>query len=167
VELVGVPGVLLAEGGAATAAVAAAQAAGWIGDAALATGLGTAAVQVAHAHSGQRIAFGKPLLQQQAVARKLVESRRLCDAGRHLVYHAARLWDGGADPREAAIHARLAAIPAAIAAADEAIQILGGYGYTVEYHAERHYRDAQTLEVLDGAPEELREELARTQFAGA
>jgi alkylation response protein AidB-like acyl-CoA dehydrogenase len=167
VEFAGVAGVLLAEGDAATAAVRAAQAASWLGNAALAVGLGTASVQAAHAHAGQRIAFGKPLLQQQAVARKLVEGRRHCDTARHLTWHTARLWDGGSDPREAAINARLFAVPAAVAAADEAIQILGGYGYVVEYHVERHYRDAQTLEVLDGAPEELREELARTQFASA
>lgn len=169
VELADVAGRTLAEGAAAAAAVAAAECAGWIGGAALAVGLAAAAVAASHKHAGDRIAFGKPLLAQQAVARKLVETRRLADAARHLVYHAARLADAGADAgavRQAAIGARIAAVEAAVLAADEGIQIHGGYGYTVEYHVERHYRDAKTLDVLDRGPEWMREELAALQFAG-
>ncbi|MEI6130580.1 MAG: acyl-CoA dehydrogenase family protein, partial [Planctomycetota bacterium] len=47
-----------------------------------------------------------------------------------------------------------------------AIQVHGGYGYTVEYHVERHYRDAKTIEVLDGGNELLKDRLAAQQFAG-
>ena len=50
-------------------------------------------------------------------------------------------------------------------AADEAIQIHGGFGYTVEYHVERHYRDAKVFEVLDGGSDKLRDRLATMQFA--
>jgi hypothetical protein len=52
-----------------------------------------------------------------------------------------------------------------IASADDAIQIHGGFGYTVEYHVERHYRDGMTLEVLDGGGEQLRQRLAALQLA--
>jgi alkylation response protein AidB-like acyl-CoA dehydrogenase len=52
-----------------------------------------------------------------------------------------------------------------VTAADEAIQIHGGYGYTVEYHVERHYRDGKTLEVLDGGAQDLLQRLAARQFA--
>ena len=52
-----------------------------------------------------------------------------------------------------------------VLASDEAIQIHGGFGYTVEYHVERHYRDAKTLEVLDGGNGQLRDRLASMQFS--
>ena len=52
------------------------------------------------------------------------------------------------------------AVDAAVHAGDEAIQIHGGYGFTVEYHVERHYRDAKTLEVLDGGTDALRDAIA-------
>jgi alkylation response protein AidB-like acyl-CoA dehydrogenase len=166
IEFAGTPGRLLADGEIAASAVRQAEAAAWIGSAAIAVGLAGASVQASHKHAGERIAFGKPLLQQQAVARKLVEARRLMEAARHLVFHAGRLWDLGQDARQAAIAARLTAVEAAVQAGDDGIQVHGGYGYTVEYHVERHYRDAMTLEVLDGGAEALREELARAQFAG-
>ena len=111
-------------------------------------------------HATERIAFGKPLIQQQAVAHKLAESRRHAEAARQLVYHAARLADAGDDAREIAVMAKLAACEAAVYAADEGIQILGGYGFTVEYHVERHYRDAKTLEVLELGRSELLDTLA-------
>ncbi len=166
-EFAGVAARLLATGQPAGAAIAAAQTAAWIGGAALAVGMAAASVVLAHKHAAQRIAFGKPLSRQQAVQTKLVEGRRATDAARHLVYHAARLWEAGqaAEARQAAIAARLAAVEAAVLASDEGIQIHGGFGYTVEYHVERHYRDAKTLDVLDGGGGALREELARVQFA--
>jgi alkylation response protein AidB-like acyl-CoA dehydrogenase len=152
----------LAEGAAAEAAIGAAEVVGWIAAAATCVGTGRAAVTLSHRHARERIAFGKPLLAQQAVARKLVESRRAIDAARHLAYHAARLADRGDDASGAAIMARIAATDAAVAAADEGIQIHGGFGYTVEYHVERHYRDAKTIEVLDGGNERLKDRLAAT-----
>ena len=66
---------------------------------------------------------------------------------------------------DAAIEARIAAVDAMVLASDEAIQIHGGFGYTVEYHVERHYRDAKTLEVLDGGNGQLRDRLASMQFS--
>ena len=73
---------------------------------------------------------------------------------------AGRLAGLGGDARSAAMLAKLQAVAAAGLAADEGIQILGGYGYVVEYHVERHYRDAKSLEVMDGVAEALRDELA-------
>ena len=131
-----------------------------LGGAALAVGFAQASLECAKKHAGERIAFGKPLSAQPAVANKIVEMRRRTDAARHLVYHAARLADAGLEAGETAMTAKLDAIDAAVLAADEAIQIHGGYGYVVEYHVERHYRDAKTLEVLDGGCESLREKLA-------
>lgn len=152
----------LAEGGAAEAAIRRAQIATWIGDAALAVGLARASFELSRRHAHDRIAFGKPLFHQQAVAHKLVESMRRAEAARHLAWHAARLADGGADAADAARMAKLEAVTAAVHAGDEGIQIHGGFGYTVEYHVERHYRDAMALTVLDGGAEQLRDQLAKS-----
>lgn len=157
---------IVAVGAVAAAAVRRAEVLALVTSAATCVGMGRASVQLAHKHAGERIAFGKPLLAQQAVARKLVESKRHLDAARHLVYHAARLADAGLDAEATALAARIAAVDAAVAAADEGIQIHGGFGYTVEYHVERHYRDAKTTEVLDGGNERCRDRLAALQFGG-
>ena len=151
--------------GDAAAAISRAQFAAWVGVAATAVGGGLACVQAARKHAAERIAFGKPLLAQEAVVRKLVECRRQSEAARHLTWHAARLADLGQDGVDAALQARLLAVDAMVTAADEAIQIHGGYGYTVEYHVERHYRDGKTLEVLDGGAQDLLDRLAARQFA--
>ncbi|MBL8751891.1 MAG: hypothetical protein JNK15_01215, partial [Planctomycetes bacterium] len=156
---------VVATGDAAKAAIGKAQVAGWVGVAATACGGGDGALAVAKKHASERIAFGKPLLVQEAVQRKLVECKRGLDAARQLAWHAARLHDLGQDATEAAIGARLAAVDAMVAAGDEGIQILGGFGYTVEYHVERHYRDGKVFDVLDGGGEGLRNKLAALQFA--
>ncbi len=155
----------VASGEAAAAAIQKAQVVAWIGVAAAAVGGAIGSIAASKKHASERIAFGKPLLVQEAVQRKLVESRRLVDAARQLTWHAARVADLGQNAIEAAITARLAAIDAVVLAADEAIQIHGGFGYTVEYHVERHYRDGKTFEVLDGGGELLRNRLATIQLA--
>ncbi|MGE0143035.1 MAG: acyl-CoA dehydrogenase family protein [Planctomycetota bacterium] len=155
----------VARGARASELLATARVVTHLGAAAIATGSALASIDHTMRHAKERIAFGKPLAKQEAVANKLVECRRRAEAARHLVFHAARLFDLGQDAAEAAKHARLSAIEAAVIAADEGIQIHGGYGYTVEYHVERHYRDAKTLEVLDGGAAAIRAELARA-FSG-
>jgi alkylation response protein AidB-like acyl-CoA dehydrogenase len=156
---------VVATGDVAAQALARAQLAAWIGVAATAIGGGQASIAAARRHAGERIAFGKPLLAQEAVVRKLVDCKHKVDGARQLVWHAARLQDLGQDATEAALQARLASVEAMVVAADEAIQIHGGFGYTVEYHVERHYRDAKTLEVLDGGADAMRNRLAARQFA--
>lgn len=160
----GTAAVPVAAGAEVDEAVHAGETCAWIAAGATATGLGRGSVELSHRHAGERIAFGKPLLRQQAVVRKLLESRRELDAARHLVFHAARLADLGEPAAAAAIAARIAAVDAAVRAADEGIQIHGGFGFTVEYHVERHYRDAKTLEVLDGGSSALRDRLAGLLF---
>lgn len=140
---------VLVRGDEASAALDRAERAAWLGGAAIAVGISRRTAAMAKAHADERIAFGKPLTAQDAVAGKLTEARIATDAARHQTWHAARLWDGGAADAAACAMARISAVRAAITAADDAIQIHGGYGYTVEYHVERHYRDAQALEVMD------------------
>jgi len=151
--------------GSAESAIARAELVGLVGVAATCVGGAIGAIQAAKRHAGERIAFGKPLLVQDAVQRKLVESGRAASAAQQLAWHAARLADLGQDAADAAIEARIAAVDAMVLASDEAIQIHGGFGYTVEYHVERHYRDAKTLEVLDGGNGQLRDRLASMQFS--
>lgn len=158
---------VLARGADAEAAFARAALAARIGGAALAVGSALASVEHGRRHAEERIAFGKPLARQQAVGHKLIESRRRAEAARHLAWHAARLADLGEDAEEVAEMARLTAVDAAVHAADESIQIHGGFGFTVEYHVERHYRDAKTLEVLDGGALELRDALVARMAARA
>ena len=161
VRFAGTPsGAAVATGAVAAAACARVQLVANLGGAALAIGFAQASFDAAKKHGSERIAFNKPLTAQPAVANKLVEMRRRTEAARHLVFHAARLADAGLDAVEAGMTAKLDAVDAAVFAADEAIQIHGGYGFVVEYHVERHYRDAKTLEVLDGGCESLREKLA-------
>lgn len=156
---------IIARGEVATRAIDRAKWTAWIGVAAAAVGGAKACIDASRKHAGERIAFGKPLLAQHAVVRKLVESRQRVDAARHLVRHAASLIDAGLDGREPALQGRVLAVDAMVYTADEAIQIHGGYGYTVEYHVERHYRDGMTLEVLDGGSGFLRDQLADCMVA--
>ena len=149
----------------AAAAIAQAELVGFLGVAAASVGGAVGAIQAAKKHAGERIAFGKPLLVQDAVQRKLVESGRAASAAQQLTWHAARLIDLGQEAADAAIDARIAAVDALVLASDEAIQIHGGFGYTVEYHVERHYRDGATFGVLDGGSGKLRDRLASMQFA--
>jgi len=161
----GVAANVVATGDDATAAIDRAELAAWLGVAAAAVGGGVGSVEASKKHAGERIAFGKPLLVQQAVQRKLIECSRAIEAARQLTWQAARLADLGQCAKETAIQARLAAVDAMVLASDEAIQIHGGFGYTVEYHVERHYRDAKTFDVLDAGSDKLRDRLAATTFA--
>ncbi len=154
------PATTVATGVDADAAIARAQLAAMIGGAAIAVGTAFASIDATRRHAGERIAFGKPLLAQPAVAHKLAEMRRKAESARHLTYHAARIADAGADAGLPAMLAKLEACEAAVLAGDEGIQVHGGYGYVVEYHVERHYRDAKTLEVLDLGAETLRDRVA-------
>ena len=156
---------IVATGDVAQAAIERAELVACLGVAAAAVGGAVGSLAAAKKHASERIAFGKPLLVQQAVQRKLVECGRAVDAARQLTFHAARLSDLGESGLESAMQARIAAVDAMVLAADEAIQIHGGFGYTVEYHVERHYRDAKTFEVLDGGNELLRDRLAAMHFA--
>jgi butyryl-CoA dehydrogenase len=158
-------GALAARGEDCVAALARVDLASWIGGGAVAVGSGLEVCELSRKHARERKAFGKPLAAKQAVRHKIAECDRMIGAAQHLVYHAARLVEAGEDvvpsqnALKSAIQARLAAVQAAILSADEGIQIHGGFGYTVEYHVERHYRDAMTMQFLDGGEEALLDQL--------
>jgi butyryl-CoA dehydrogenase len=128
--------------------------AGRIAVGAIALGLAQGAHERALQYSKERMAFGKPLAAQQAVAFKLAEMASRIEASRHLVYHGMRLKEqGAANYRKEAAMAKTFAAQTASYCADEAIQIHGGYGYVNEYHVERIYRDAKLCEIGEGTNE--------------
>ena len=134
---------------------------GRIGIAAQALGIAQAAFDVALAYSQERVAFGKRISEFQAIQHKLVNMSTEIDAARLLVYRAAWLKDQGESVTEAGAKAKLFASEMARRQTAEAIQVLGGYGYTKEFPVERYYRDAKITEIYEGTSEIQRLVIAR------
>lgn len=126
---------------------------GRIGIAAQALGIGRAAFEEATRYSTQREAFGKPISQLQSIQWKIADMATRLDAARLLTYRAAALKDQGVRFTREAAMAKLFASEAANFAADEGLQIYGGYGYLKDFPAERHYRDARITEIYEGTSE--------------
>jgi alkylation response protein AidB-like acyl-CoA dehydrogenase len=134
---------------------------GRIGIAALAVGLARAALEESVAYSKQRVQFGQPISAFQATQFKLADMATAIDAARLLTYRAAVLADQGRPFTKEASMAKVYSAEAAVAAATQAIQIHGGYGYTVEYPVERYLRDAKLCEIGEGTSEIQRLIIAR------
>jgi alkylation response protein AidB-like acyl-CoA dehydrogenase len=139
---------------------------GRIGIAAQAVGIAQAAFDVALAYAQQREAFGQRISEFQAIQHKLVNMSMEIDAARLLVYRAAWLKDQGAPVTEAGAKAKLFASEMARRQTAEAIQVLGGYGYTKEFPVERYYRDAKITEIYEGTSEIQRLVIARELLGG-
>jgi butyryl-CoA dehydrogenase len=135
---------------------------GRIGIAAQALGIAQAAYDVAREYAKQRHTFGKRIAEHQAIQFKLADMSTEIDAARLLVYRAAALKDKGARVTEAGAKAKLFASEVARRHTGEAIQILGGYGYTKEFPVERYYRDAKITEIYEGTSEIQRMVIARS-----
>jgi alkylation response protein AidB-like acyl-CoA dehydrogenase len=135
---------------------------GRIGIAAQALGIAQAAYDVAREYAKERHAFGKPIAQFQAIQQKLADMSTEIDAARLLVYRAAWLKERGEPHTEAGAKAKLFASEMARRQTGEAIQILGGYGYTKEFPVERYYRDAKITEIYEGTSEIQRLVIARS-----
>jgi alkylation response protein AidB-like acyl-CoA dehydrogenase len=129
---------------------------------AMGLGLAQGAYDVALRHAQEREAFGKRLADQQAVQFKLADMEVQVQAARHLCYHAARMKDAGkAYGKEASI-AKLHASETAMKVTYDAIQVLGGYGYSREYPVERMWRDAKLCTIGEGTSEVQRMIIARS-----
>ncbi|WP_126428942.1 acyl-CoA dehydrogenase [Brevibacillus marinus] len=126
---------------------------GRIGIAAQALGIAEAAVEYAVRYARERKQFGQPIAKQQAVAFKLADMATLAEAARLLVYHAAWLHGSGRPCGKEASMAKRFASDAAMKITTEAIQVLGGYGYTREYPVERLFRDAKVTQIYEGTNE--------------
>ena len=134
---------------------------GRIGIAAQALGIAQAAYDVARAYAKERRSFGKRIAEHQAIQWKLADMSTEIDAARLLVYRAAWLKDRGEPHTEAGAKAKLFSSEMARRQTAEAIQILGGYGYTKEFPVERYYRDAKVTEIYEGTSEIQRIVIAR------
>jgi alkylation response protein AidB-like acyl-CoA dehydrogenase len=135
---------------------------GRIGIAAQALGIAQAAYDVARAYALERRAFGHRIGDFQEIQRKLANMSMEIDAARLLVYRAAWLKQQGRPHTEEGAKAKLFASEMARRQTAEAIQVLGGYGYTKEFPVERYYRDAKITEIYEGTSEIQRLVIARS-----
>jgi alkylation response protein AidB-like acyl-CoA dehydrogenase len=126
---------------------------GRIGIAAMAVGLGRAALDVAANYSKERVQFGRAIADFQGIGFKLAEMSTELEAARLLYLKAAALKDANRPFTMAAAQAKLLASEVGVKACDHAIQILGGYGYSKEYPAERLWRDARLTRIGEGTSE--------------
>ena len=134
---------------------------GRIGIAAQAVGIAQAAYDVARRYAKEREAFGHPIADFQAIQHKLANMSMEIDAARLLTLRAAWLKKEGRPHTEAGAKAKLFASEMARRQTSEAIQVLGGYGYTKEFPVERYYRDAKITEIYEGTSEIQRLVIAR------
>ena len=135
---------------------------GRIGIAAQALGIAQAGYDVAHAYALERTTFGKRIADHQAIQFKLVDMAVEIEAARLLTYRAAWRKQNGLSHTEEGAKAKLFASEMARRQTAEAIQILGGYGYTKEFPVERYYRDAKITEIYEGTSEIQRLVIARS-----
>ena len=135
---------------------------GRIGIAAQALGIAQAGYDVAREYALERRQFGKRIADFQAIQWKLADMATEIDAARLLVYRAAWRKQQGLPHTEEGAKAKLFASEMARRQTAEAIQILGGYGYTKEFPVERYYRDAKITEIYEGTSEIQRLVIARS-----
>jgi len=140
---------------------------GRIGIAAQAVGIAQAALELATGYAKERQAFGGPIARLQAIQQKLADMQTEIEAARALVWRAARLRQAGHPHTVEGAQAKLFASAVARRQTGEAIQVLGGYGYTKEFPAERYYRDAKVTEIYEGTSEIQRLVIARALLGDA
>jgi len=123
---------------------------GRIGIAAQAIGMARAAFEHALDYAHERVAFGKPIFEHQAVAFRLAEMATRIDTARQLMHHAASMQMDGLNCRKEASMAKLFASEMAEDVCSDAIQTLGGYGYLNDHPVERIYRDVRVTQIYEG-----------------
>jgi butyryl-CoA dehydrogenase len=126
---------------------------GRIAVAAQATGGARAALAAAHAYARDRVTFGKPIIEHQAIAFDLADMATQVEAARQLYLHAAQMRDLGLECAREASMAKLFASEMAERVASKAIQIHGGYGFLNDYPVEKIYRDVRVYQIYEGTSE--------------
>ncbi|GAA5542850.1 acyl-CoA dehydrogenase [Ochrobactrum soli] len=134
---------------------------GRIGIAAQAVGMARAAFEAARDYAKERITFGKPIAEHQAVAFRLADMATKIETARQMVLHAAALREAGKPCLTEASMAKLVASEMAEEVCSAAIQIHGGYGYLADYPVERIYRDVRVCQIYEGTSEVQRLVIAR------
>ncbi|WP_205473248.1 acyl-CoA dehydrogenase family protein [Nocardioides sp. SYSU D00038] len=123
---------------------------GRLGIAAVATGLAQGALDQAVAYAQQRETFGRRIIDHQGLAFVLADMEAAVQSARATVLHAARLKDAGLPfGREASV-AKLVATDNAMRVTTDAVQVLGGYGYTRDFPVERYMREAKVMQIFEG-----------------
>ncbi|MFE1339971.1 acyl-CoA dehydrogenase family protein [Streptomyces sp. NPDC058733] len=134
---------------------------GRLGIAACAIGLAQAALNEAVAYATERRQFGRPIADFQGLRFMLADMATQVEAGRALYLAAARLKDAGRPFAQQAAMAKLLCTDAAMKVTTDAVQILGGYGYTADFPAERYMREAKVLQIVEGTNQIQRMVIAR------
>ena len=135
--------------------------AGRIGIAALSVGLAQGAYEAALRYSKERRQFGQPIAAFQAIQWKLADNATRIEAARLLTYRAAYLKDCGVRTTRESSMAKLYSSEIAVKAADDCVQIHGGYGFVKDYPAEKYFRDVKLLTIGEGTSEIQRLVIAR------
>jgi alkylation response protein AidB-like acyl-CoA dehydrogenase len=123
---------------------------GRIGIAAQSVGMARAAFEAALRYSKERVAFGKPIFEHQAVQFRLADMATKVEVARQMVWHAAAMKDAGLPCLKEAAMAKLNASEAAEAVCSDALQVFGGYGYVSDFPVERIYRDVRVTQIYEG-----------------
>jgi len=123
---------------------------GRIGIGAQAIGMARAAFDAALAYAKERVAFGKPIFEHQAVQFRLADMATQIEAARQLVHHAASLKDAGLPCLKEAAMGKLFASEMAERVCSDAIQTFGGYGYVSDFPVERIWRDVRVCQIYEG-----------------
>jgi alkylation response protein AidB-like acyl-CoA dehydrogenase len=134
---------------------------GRLGIAACAIGLAQAALDEALGYAAERRQFGKPIADFQGLRFMLADMATQIEAGRALYLAAARLRDAGRPFAKQAAMAKLHCSDTAMRVTTDAVQILGGYGYTADFPAERYMREAKVLQIVEGTNQIQRMVIAR------
>src|SRR4051794_16694300 len=134
---------------------------GRIAIAAVALGVIRCCLEECQRYANERVAFGRAIGANQAIAFKVADLAVMAECARALVYNAAALRDAGRPFKKEAAMAKLYATEAAVTATREATQVFGGYGFMDETLVSRQYRDAKILEIGEGTSEVQRMIIAR------
>nr|WP_252717835.1 acyl-CoA dehydrogenase family protein [Acinetobacter junii] len=135
---------------------------GRIGIAAQAVGLARAALEEATHYAKERLTFGKPIFEHQAIAFRLASMATEIEAARQLVHYAARLKEAGQPCLNEASMAKLFASEMSERVCSSALQVFGGYGYLKDFPIERIYRDARICQIYEGTSDIQRLVIARS-----
>ncbi|MEU3891769.1 acyl-CoA dehydrogenase family protein [Streptomyces sp. NPDC029041] len=134
---------------------------GRLGISACAIGVAQAALDEAVAYAAERRQFGKPIADFQGLRFMLADMATQIEAGRALYLAAARLKDAGRPFAKQAAMAKLHCTDTAMRVTTDAVQVLGGYGYTADFPAERYMREAKVLQIVEGTNQIQRMVIAR------
>ncbi len=139
---------------------------GRLGIAAAATGLAQSALDLAAGYATDRVQFGRPIASNEGLAFLLADMEAATTGARAAYIYAARLRDAGRPFSKEAAVAKLVATDAAMQVTTDAVQVLGGAGYTADFPAERYFREAKVTQIFEGTNQIQRLVISRHVLSG-